>query len=128
MRDKLYRKVAKRARHKCEYCHAPEAPCGYKFHVEHIIPRSKEGSDDLSNLALCCAPCNLHKSNNIEKGTVRFFHPRQDSWEAHFTWNDDYTIVIGKTKMGQITIEALQMNSPRAIQARKSWILSGDHP
>jgi len=37
---------------------------------------------------------------------VRFFHPRQDSWEDYFTWNDDYTIVIGKTKIGQITIEA----------------------
>jgi hypothetical protein len=70
----------------------------------------------------------LHKSNNIEKKGVRFFHPRHDSWEDHFIWNDDYTIVIGKTKIGQITIEALQMNSPRAIQARKRWILSGDHP
>ncbi len=128
MRDELYRNVAKRAQQKCEYCHAPEAPCGYKFHVEHIIPRSQGGSDDLSNLALCCAACNLHKSSNTEREGVRFFHPRQDSWDDYFTWNDDYTTIIGNTEIGQITIKALQMNSPRAIQARKRWILSGDHP
>jgi DNA-binding CsgD family transcriptional regulator len=31
--------------------------------VEHIIPRSKGGSDDAENLALACGPCNTRKGN-----------------------------------------------------------------
>ena len=123
MSDKLYDVVASRAKYRCEYCHSPEEPCGYKFHVEHIIPKSKGGGDELENLALCCAPCNLHKSNKEELDGVRFFHPRKDSWDEHFCWNEDYTLISGKTETGKATISALNMNSPRLVRARKHWKL-----
>lgn len=29
--------------------------------VDHVIPRSLGGTDDLSNLVLCCPPCNVRK-------------------------------------------------------------------
>jgi 5-methylcytosine-specific restriction endonuclease McrA len=46
-----YPLVAERAAHRCEYCHAPELIFNVPFEVDHIIPISKGGSDDPSNLA-----------------------------------------------------------------------------
>ncbi|HEY2383109.1 MAG TPA: HNH endonuclease [Terriglobia bacterium] len=53
--------VRERAQNTCEYCHlhqddSPLAP----LHIEHIVPKSHGGSDDLDNLALACIDCNLH--------------------------------------------------------------------
>lgn len=33
------------------------------IHIDHIIPTSCGGSNDLDNLALSCPPCNRAKSN-----------------------------------------------------------------
>ncbi|MEU1786669.1 RNA-guided endonuclease IscB [Streptomyces sparsogenes] len=43
----------------CAYCGASGIP----LQIEHIRPRSRGGSDRLSNLALACEPCNQAKSN-----------------------------------------------------------------
>ena len=44
---------------KCAYCDAEHVP----LEIEHIVPRSKGGSDRVSNLALACRPCNQAKGN-----------------------------------------------------------------
>ena len=44
---------------KCAYCGAKETP----LEVEHIYPRSKGGSNCVSNLTLACHPCNEKKGN-----------------------------------------------------------------
>jgi 5-methylcytosine-specific restriction endonuclease McrA len=44
---------------KCAYCGAENRP----LEVEHIRPRSKGGSDRVSNLTLACTPCNQRKAN-----------------------------------------------------------------
>ena len=44
---------------KCAYCGAENTP----LEVEHIHPRSKGGSDRVSNLTLACTPCNQKKGN-----------------------------------------------------------------
>jgi len=36
------------------------------MHVDHIVPRSKGGPDDDSNLQTLCRSCNLHKSASEE--------------------------------------------------------------
>ena len=43
----------------CVYCGAKDTP----LEIEHIKPRSKGGSNRVSNLAIACVPCNQAKSN-----------------------------------------------------------------
>ena len=52
--------VRRRAASRCQYCLMHQRLQGATFHVEHIIPRSKGGADELANLALACPSCNLH--------------------------------------------------------------------
>lgn len=54
----IRRGVVERDMGRCVYC---GVDAGQNFHLDHIIPRSRGGSDDLENLALSCAPCNLSK-------------------------------------------------------------------
>jgi len=44
---------------KCAYCDAENVP----LEIDHIHPRSKGGSDRVSNLTLACHPCNQRKGN-----------------------------------------------------------------
>ncbi len=43
----------------CAYCGAQNVP----LTIDHIHPKSKGGSDRVSNLTLACTPCNQKKSN-----------------------------------------------------------------
>ena len=62
--------VLKRDR-KCVLCGAaPEVDSAVRLHVDHIIPRSKGGSNDISNLQLLCAECNLGKSNRDDTAFI----------------------------------------------------------
>lgn len=44
---------------KCRYC-GWEGPAS-GFEIDHVIPRSKGGADEMLNLAVACWPCNHHK-------------------------------------------------------------------
>ncbi len=48
---------------KCFYCEATEVP----LQIDHIMPRSKGGTDRVSNLTLACAACNQKKGNTDAK-------------------------------------------------------------
>jgi len=51
--------VLKRAKHRCELCGGHEDQVA--LHVDHIIPRSKGGPDDISNFQTLCITCNTNK-------------------------------------------------------------------
>lgn len=53
---------------KCAYCGAKDAP----LEVEHIVPKSRGGSNRVSNLTLACEPCNKAKGNMT---AAEFGHP-----------------------------------------------------
>jgi 5-methylcytosine-specific restriction endonuclease McrA len=44
---------------RCAYCSVENVP----FEIEHIQPKSKGGSDRVSNLTIACHPCNQSKGN-----------------------------------------------------------------
>jgi 5-methylcytosine-specific restriction endonuclease McrA len=45
--------------HQCAYCDVSDVP----LELDHMHPRSKHGSNRVSNLTLACRPCNQQKSN-----------------------------------------------------------------
>ncbi|HSH04740.1 MAG TPA: HNH endonuclease [Anaerolineae bacterium] len=126
--------IAERANNLCEYCHIPADFATQSFAVEHIYPQSLGGPTELNNLALACPGCNSHKQATIERHDivsgqiVPLFHPRRDKWSTHFGWNEDFTLIIGLTPVGRVTVTALQMNRTGLVNLRKALYLFGKHP
>lgn len=58
--------VFKRDNYTCVECGATKKD-GATLHIDHIIPVSKGGSDELSNLQTLCSDCNLNKSDIIQE-------------------------------------------------------------
>lgn len=130
----LRQAVAERANGCCEYCRSQEIFSTQVFSVEHIIPVSQQGETTVDNLALACQGCNNHKYNKtqgrdpVTLEVVNFYHPRQQQWEEHFIWNEDYTTIIGLTPTGRCTIEALKLNRPGLTNLRRILYKTGNHP
>jgi HNH endonuclease len=130
----LRRFVAARGQYCCEYCRTQARYSADSLTVDHIIPRSLGGSMTADNLALCCHGCNQHKSKRtviadpVTDTLVRLFHPREQRWEAHFAWNDDFTRMLALTPTGRATIAALQLNRPGLVNLRRVLYAIGEHP
>ena len=124
----LYPNVARRAGHRCEYCRAPEAVFNFPFEVEHILPKSRGGTDDEANLCLACRSCNLRKSDRIvafdERSgeEVPLFQPRDRRWDDHFRVEDESGEIQGLTATGRATVRILELNHPLQLTARLLWI------
>jgi len=60
----------------CEYCLC-EVGCDY--HIDHIVPISKGGTNELVNLAISCPKCNLSKGSNLVTDTdqLSYFRNRK---------------------------------------------------
>jgi len=130
----FYPLVALRARHRCEYCHAPESVFNFPFEIEHIIPLAVGGADDETNLALACRSCNIYKGSSLDGvdrlsgESVPLFHPREQEWEKHFQVELETGEILALTPMARVTVHRLRMNSPAQFLARSSWIRLGLFP
>jgi hypothetical protein len=122
---RFYEPVAKRAKYRCEYCHAPESFFPHRLCLDHIIPESSDGPTATANLALCCYGCQQQKLafetgiDPASKKQSRIFHPRRQRWTRHFRWSNDNLRIVGLSRVGRATIERLAMNNDRQIEARK---------
>ena len=120
----LRRQVQERARGLCEYCQAPDSFTTSPFHCEHIIPRNAGGKSMLTNLAWACPWCNTAKhvktqARDPQTGQrVPLFNPRLKRWKRHFMWREDFLYIIGRTRTGRATVEALNMNRPEQVNIR----------
>lgn len=117
--------VRDRAADCCEYCQRRQAASPLiPLQIEHIIPCKHGGSDELENLALACAECNLHKGSDLtgidpENGAItRLFNPRRDRWEDNFAW--DGWRIVGLSPTGRTTVRLLQLNAPARLRVRRA--------
>lgn len=121
MDARLRQLVWKRARNRCEYCRFPARHSLLPFQIDHVIPENHGGATVTENLALSCERCNSHKGPNVAgvlaDRLVRLFHPRRDRWSQHFEWDGPY--LVGKTGIGQVTIEVLAINLPYRVALRE---------
>lgn len=64
--------VTKRSRDCCWYCGEELVP-GVNRSIDHIVPRSRGGSNDVRNLIGACKPCNARKADmTVEEFRARF--------------------------------------------------------
>jgi hypothetical protein len=126
--------VTERANNCCEYCLSQNRFATEAFSAEHIIPRFLGGETDIKNLALACQGCNGHKHirirgyDPVSGNEVPLYHPRRQKWDAHFRWNDDFTLIIGLTPTGRATVETLKLNRDGLVNLRQVLYGAGKHP
>ena len=58
-------KILERDSYRCQTCGATAAD-GAKLHVDHILPVSKGGTNDESNLRALCFECNIGRGNRYD--------------------------------------------------------------
>ncbi|MEL7354445.1 MAG: HNH endonuclease [Cyanobacteria bacterium P01_A01_bin.116] len=126
--------VAIRAHYCCEYCKTQERLIGMPLVIDHIIPTSMGGENELHNLAAACYRCNQFKGARILafdpqlNQETTLFHPRDQSWFAHFQWREAGLYISGVTSVGRATVKALRLNNAYVTASRKIWILEDWHP
>lgn len=90
MRRSLRARLLNRDGNVCHYCteemvDPKVARNGSKMMtLEHVVPQSRGGSDDISNLVLACSECNNNRANNLnfcwcdgcDKILTRFYNRR----------------------------------------------------
>jgi hypothetical protein len=64
----------------------------------------------------------------VTQTDVPLFHPQQDRWADHFSWNEESTEIIGLTPTGRATVMALKMNRSQMIRVRRMWVAMSEHP
>lgn len=138
--DAARQTIRARANYLCEYCHSPERLSANRFTVDHVIPKSLGGSDNLEDLALACRRCNERRYNFVAgidpktQESVSIFNPRQQKWQEHFMWVDEGAVIEGTTPIGRATCIRLDLNDTRYPEddsirgARRFWIQAGLHP
>ena len=130
----LQRQVRDRFANCCAYCRTAEVLTVAIFEYEHIVPRSAGGATAFVNLCLACPTCNRYKSDLVsalDPVTLRevpLFHPQQQRWLEHFSWNEDATQIVGLTPTGRATIATLKMNRPQMLRVRAMWVAMNEHP
>ncbi len=128
----LRRSVIQRANNCCEYCGISQIGQVATFHIDHVIPVVAGGETTAENLALACVSCSLRKGArqklaDSETGEVVYiFNPRQQRWNAHFTWNG--VELIGLTAIGRAMVQALDLNRSTMLAIRAEEELRGRHP
>ena len=134
LNNQIKKQVAKRASNLCEYCLANSEYAFHTFPIDHILPLSSGGTNDLENLALSCQFCNNSKYNKMEcldpisGEMVKLYNPRVDTWTDHFMWDDSKTNIIGITPTGRATANCLKVNRQEAVNLRKVLAKFGVHP
>jgi hypothetical protein len=115
--------VRERAKGRCEYCGILKRFQRGRFEVEHIVPKSCGGTDDVENLAWSCPFCNSLKADKTELldpatgELVPIFHPRAMNWHDHF--EQVGVIIHGRTATGRAMVEHLRFNDPETLDIRE---------
>lgn len=130
----LRQRVMAEARGLCAYCQTAVSITGARFVIDHIVPEYAGGQTAWENLCLACHSCNEFKgvlteaTDPITGQSVPLFHPKQQRWAEHFSWEEGNSLVIGLTPTGRATAVALNMNHPDLVSARLRWAAVGWHP
>jgi HNH endonuclease len=130
----LRRLVIERARNYCEYCRYSGRYASQTSPIDHVTPLETGGQTTAENLAQSCQECNGHKAartaatDPVTGLSVPLYNPREQRWDEHFSWSEDYLQITGLTPIGRATVEALQLNREGLVNMRRVLYAIGKHP
>ena len=109
----------------CAYCSLTEVEAqGLRFTIDHYLAKSKRPDLErvYTNLMWCCDACNPLKGDFwpdevLENRGFSLYRPDRDHAEDHFTISG--TRVSGITPIGQLTVEALDLNREQLRRLRE---------
>lgn len=55
----------KRQKSKCYWCQSKLDQGKGAFHIDHVVPLSRGGSNDISNIVIACPTCNMSRNNKL---------------------------------------------------------------
>ena len=126
------KRIRRRAHHRCEYCKLPQFASRLRHQLDHVISRQHGGGEELSNLALCCVHCNLHKGPNlagldpVTHEVTRLFHFEGTGGESTSPASREPRFRL--TPIGRATVEVLAMNEPSMVAVREALMVEGRFP
>lgn len=116
------KRVRERANFACEYCEVSESDSGGELTIDHYQPKSKNGSDDETNLVYCCFRCNTYKSDYWHETDSDIpppvWNPRIDRRNKHF-WLSESGVLFALTEIGELTIRLLSLNRQPLVTKRR---------
>ena len=129
--SQLRTQVARRAKHRREYCLILEDDAGFPHQVDHIISRKHGGASGSNNLAYACVLCNRSKGTDVASidmagDAVRLSNPRGDVWAKHFRLVE--ARIEPQTDIGVATVRVLQLNRPERVAERILLQAIGHYP
>ena len=113
MRTTKDRLVFNRTNGHCGYCGVPLNPLE-NWHVDHIMPLSKNGEDTLDNKVAACSPCNRRKyAFDVEQFRDNIRYNALRRLEGYYTDWPYYDIETRKKL--DVQIEAIQKTIAEAV-------------
>lgn len=64
----------------------------------------------------------------ITEQVAPLFNPRQQVWQDHFAWDDDYASIVELTPTGRATVKELKLNRDGLLNLRRVLFAMGEHP
>ena len=70
--------------YRCQYCHRPQGELRHRECLtrDHLIPLSRGGTNEWTNVVTACSPCNTRKANHLPEEIG--MHPITNPVEPHF--------------------------------------------
>jgi HNH endonuclease len=132
--SQMRRDVIARAKKCCEYCRIHEDDTGFGCEVDHILSEKHGGETTIDNLSYACFFCNRNKGSDLgsvrsssDYVLIRFFHPRLDTWDEHFSLSETMHIEP-LTDIGLVTSRILGFNAENRVLERIALALQNRYP
>jgi HNH endonuclease len=105
--------VVLRDRGRCRYCGHRARP----IHLDHVVPVSKGGGDEISNLVVACVSCNYRKADQIWTPRRIGKPPIEKPWRTHAQFRRD-AISASKRRTAKAISQGMVRESKAAKKAR----------
>ena len=92
-KKKMRKSLFKEQGGKCFWCGRKIKHGGPSVHLDHVIPRCRNGSDDKDNIRMTCARCNSYKSGLKLTSWLTHLENQHKYWPK---WNNKHRVAAAE--------------------------------